>query len=684
MNKPESKVLSLLREGDMLRFVFTPDAVRGMDIHLEGAVSPDGDRRMQDRMEIAVRELRGEGYLFGNGCRPSNLSAGRRSRGHKTKPRWLEIRPVAREFSSIRQGSVGFDTVSTAHEVRGVYFPTVLSNPETSLSDSIASLVQNMSPIQRFEIDFTRTSLPADTESLLQELLTMRKSVRHVFGDENGSMGLPDAFFSLWLIQKTGWQVTARALILARRKSPLAALEMIGREIFHCECQILEKEPPDRDGDSLDLGCHFPQGWPFPALLPPPHSSDGIAVRRFHNLRLPNLPRQGMRIGTADEADVRLPDDARARHLYIVGATGTGKSTLLARMIREDMHSGKGVILLDPHGDLYNEMLDAVPEKRRKDVLWIDPSNPEACPALNILDIPQSGLKERHTELLISELVLGFKEMWDNTDAFGPMFDFYFRNAIRLLILQKTETCTLASFDRVFSERDFRKTLLAGCTCPVTVRFWEKMAEQAGGEASLANVAPYIASKVNPIVQGSFLSRLLTAPKDEVNLSKRINRSPIILVNLNKGMLGVQEARLLGVILMTKIMSAGLERSLIPRQRRKPVHIYVDEFQNFVSDSMASMLSEARKFGLRLHLANQTLAQLQAGHGRQNLLETILGNVGTLILFRLGVPDAERMQLFLEPFSRQEIQELANFHALVRMTTTEGPIRPFIMRTLSS
>ena len=135
---------------------------------------------------------------------------------------------------------------------------------------------------------------------------------------------------------------------------------------------------------------------------------------------------------------------------------------------------------------------------------------------------------------------------------------------------------------------------------------------------------------------------------------------------------------------MVQIMSAGLKRSVNPRQDRHPVNVYVDEFQDFVSDNMASMLSEARKFGLRLTLANQTLAQLRANRGRQDLLETVLGNVGNLIFFRLGVPDAERLTSFLEPFSRQDIQDLPNFHALVRLLTPEGPIRPLIMRTLKS
>jgi hypothetical protein len=189
---------------------------------------------------------------------------------------------------------------------------------------------------------------------------------------------------------------------------------------------------------------------------------------------------------------------------------------------------------------------------------------------------------------------------------------------------------------------------------------------------------------MSPLTQGAFLTCLLKQPRDEVRLADRINRNPIILVNLDKGVLGVQESRVLGVILMAQIMSAGLKRSLMSRKDRRPVNVYVDEFQNFVSDNVASMLSEARKFGLRLTLANQVLAQLKANTGRQDLLETVLGNVGNMILFRLGVPDAERLKSFIEPFSHQEMQELPNFHALVRLLTPEGPLRPLVMKTLKA
>jgi hypothetical protein len=186
---------------------------------------------------------------------------------------------------------------------------------------------------------------------------------------------------------------------------------------------------------------------------------------------------------------------------------------------------------------------------------------------------------------------------------------------------------------------------------------------------------------LNALTQGGFVAQLLGAERDEFRFAERMDRREIMLFNLNKGLIGTYESRLLGTILMMQIFAAGLKRSLRPPSERRPVNIYVDEFQNFVSDNVASMLSEARKFGLRLTLANQTLAQLRSSPGRQNLLDAVLGNVGNMVLFRLGVPDAELLEPFTAPFTPAEMQRLPNFHAFARVLTSEGPTEPVVMRT---
>ena len=234
----------------------------------------------------------------------------------------------------------------------------------------------------------------------------------------------------------------------------------------------------------------------------------------------------------------------------------------------------------------------------------------------------------------------------------------------------------------VMADDEFRQSLLKRCPEKSVVQFWKEVAERTTGDYRLANFIPYIASKLNSLVQAGFLADMLCSKRNDLRIGERMDRGQIILVNLNKGLLGSHESRLLGTILIMEIFAAGLARSAQPESKRRPVNVYVDEFQNFVSDNVAAMLSEARKFGLRLTLANQTLAQLNANPGRQNLLEAVLGNVGNMILFRLGVPDADRLRMFLAPFSPEEMQELPNFHALARLLTAEGPVRPLIMQTL--
>ncbi|MCB1101451.1 MAG: TraM recognition domain-containing protein [Kiritimatiellae bacterium] len=250
-----------------------------------------------------------------------------------------------------------------------------------------------------------------------------------------------------------------------------------------------------------------------------------------------------------------------------------------------------------------------------------------------------------------------------------------------LLMCQEGPSPALLVFDRVFTDRAFRRSLCETCTNPSVIAFGKENAEKVGGEASLANVTPYITCKVSPIIQSGFLAQVLGAPRDLLQLDRRLDERGIILVNLNKGMLGARCSRLLGSMLTMQLFAAGLKRSLRRRDRRPPVNVYIDEFQNFVSDNIAEMFSEARKFGLRLHVANQHLGQLQ-DRSSSRVLDAILGNVGNMILFRLGVPDSGRLEEFSDPFTARQMQELPNYHALTRLLTPEGPIRPFVMKTL--
>ena len=687
ITNPEGRILSILRPGEMVRFVLVPDKERKIDFGIEGAsTSEEGNALMAERLSLVLSEMRTCGYAFGRPTRklPAVKMPETGRRRSRRSSAWVEIRPQSLAAVPSQIGPSGFTTPAPDDPPkRTLRVPDLPPSLAGRTLESPAALVAALPQVERFEIEFVRTDIPDTATKELEDSLRLQNVTQQAIAQIDQPT-LPQVFLAYWLWHRTGWKVTVRALLNADQPVPVAPLEMIGRDLFVSECDVIARNAGDDAGGALDLRNAFPRGWPFPPILPPPGAFDALTASRLHNMSLPELPRTGLKIGIAEGVDVRLPEQSRDRHTYIVGATGTGKSTLLERMVKEDMDRGEGVIVLDPHGDLIKEIIKAVPKTRKGDLLIIDPTRENCRPGLNILDVQDGQLRKRHTELLVGELIQCFREMWDVPEAFGPMFEVYFRNAIQLMTLRSGEPLTVESFDRVFSDKEFRSGLVEECADSGTAAFWKNVAEKAGGECSLANITPYITCKMSPLTQGAFLTCLLKQPKDEVRLADRINSNPIILVNLDKGVLGVQESRVLGVILMAQIMSAGLKRSLMSRKDRRPVNVYVDEFQNFVSDNVASMLSEARKFGLRLTLANQILAQLKAKAGRQDLLETVLGNVGNMILFRLGVPDAERLKSFIEPFSHQDMQELPNFHALVRLLTPEGPVRPLIMKTLKA
>lgn len=694
MNPIESRMLSVLRPGEMIRFILRPNTGRGIEFEIEGAAADGGPGLLVERIELLLAAMRDRGYLFSPVAETGGekrRAAGRRCNGatEKTAPRWVRIQPRS-TVVSLRDGSgLGFDAGSKRHQRTGteIRIPDFPVSLEPSLFECPASLIADRPEIEALEIDIIRWDLPQGCVETLGRALEA-----HEVAARAGDCGLSDVpsvsqlFLALWLSERSGWQIRSRALLRPRwKKIPTGILELIGRDIFGCECEVSALEGGgEACAGGIDLSSSFPKGWSLPAILPSPRLFDALAADRLHNIRLPQLPNNGQVIGLAEGEEVRMPAETRDRHTYIVGATGTGKSTLLLRLIRHDLEAGESVVLLDPHGDLYQDVLGAIPDHRKADVITIDPTSILPPLGLNVLDFPQDLFFRRRAEILVGELIRFFQENWNCPEAFGPMFEIYFRNTLLLMIYQQAETLTLLDFERVLTEKKFRGQLLVSCPEVSVRRFWTDIAEKAGGEAALANVVPYITSKVSPLTQGAFLSQLFGKEKDEVRLDERMNGNGIVLVNLNKGCLGPAESRLLGTLLTMQIFAAGLKRSLLPPDRRSPVNVYIDEFQNFVSDNAASMLSEARKFGLRMHLANQTLAQLKGGHGRQDLLETVLGNVGNMILFRLGVPDAERLSLFLEPFTRHQMQELPNYHALARILTPEGPVPPVVMRTLAA
>jgi hypothetical protein len=263
----------------------------------------------------------------------------------------------------------------------------------------------------------------------------------------------------------------------------------------------------------------------------------------------------------------------------------------------------------------------------------------------------------------------------------GPMFEQYFRGALQLILADPSTTGTLVDMPAIFERKPFRDALIKKCEPSLLSDFW-KMAERTGGEATLANIAPYIVSKINSFVHNALLRPIIGQPRSTIDFRAIMDSRRILLVNLSRGALGELDMRLLGMVVLTKLMCAAMSRLNVAASRRRAFMVYVDEFQNFTTGATASLLSESRKFGLCLTLANQNLAQLSVSKGSENIEHSVLGNVGSMALFRLGAPDAEKLAIYTRPhFGPAELQALPNFHAAARLLTPTGPTEAFVFQT---
>lgn len=390
----------------------------------------------------------------------------------------------------------------------------------------------------------------------------------------------------------------------------------------------------------------------------------------------PNLPTNGVLIGYSrfrgEIKEVRLKEEDRRRHLYIIGQTGTGKSNFLANMIIDDIRAGKGVAVIDPHGDLVEDVLSVIPDQRRDDVILFDPGNLERPIGLNMLEYDFDKPEEKTS--IVNEMLQIFDKLYDLKTTGGPMFEQYMRNALLLLMEDApNEPATLMEVPRVFSDSDFRKRKLARISNPVVQDFWEKEAIRAGGEAALENITPYITSKFNNFTANDYMRPIVGQVKSAFNFRNVMDEGKILLVNLSKGRIGDLNAGLLGMIFVGKILMASLSRVDIPQEERKDFYLYVDEFQNFTTDSIAVILSEARKYRLNLIIAHQFIAQLT-----EKIRDSVFGNVGSIVSFRVGPQDAEFLEKVFAPvFSVQDLTNIDNFNAYVRLLIDGETSKPF-------
>lgn len=362
-----------------------------------------------------------------------------------------------------------------------------------------------------------------------------------------------------------------------------------------------------------------------------------------------------------------LPAD-RLRHLWIIGKTGSGKSTLLASLLAQDLRAGMGVALLDPHGDLVDEVLPHVPDARTNEVLLFDPSDRDFPVSFNVFRQGRRFHADR--ALLAAELIAVFKKFW--TDSWGPRLEHVLRNAI-LAVLESTRA-TLLFLYRFLTDEQLREKLVPGILDPVVRQFWTEEFPRYGARLQAEALAPVLnklgAFVANPIVRG-----IVGQERSRVDLGELMNRRGILLAPLATGRIGEDASHLLGALLLTSLQLAAMERGT---GHRPPFIVYVDEFQHFVTGSIAAMLSEARKFGLGLVLAHQYLGQLP-----EAIQGAVLGNIGSAVLFRVGAGDALTLEAeFSPPFTAYDLQNLPRYHAVVKLLARGETLAPFSARTL--
>ena len=394
------------------------------------------------------------------------------------------------------------------------------------------------------------------------------------------------------------------------------------------------------------------------------------------------IPTEGTLLGVNTHRnvsrDIYISPDDRLRHFYIIGQTGTGKTTLMKNMIIQDIQAGAGVCLIDPHGTDIDDVVAAIPPERLDDLVYFDPSRQDRVVGLNMLEYDET--KPEQKTFVVNELFSIFQKLYSsNPEAMGPMFEQYFRNATLLVMEDPDSGNTLMDISRVMSDAPYRRYKLERAKNPVVVQFWKKIATQAGGEASLENIVPYIVSKFDVFTANDYIRPIIGQQKSSFNFRKMMDERKIFLVNLSKGRLGDINANLIGMIIVGKLLMAALSRVDDASKNFPPFYLHMDEFQNISTDSISAILSEARKYKLGLTMAHQFMAQLDPA-----IKDAVFGNVGSVAAFRVGSEDGHVLeQQFGPTFSAQDLLNVPNRNAYVRILANGTPTKPFSIKTVA-
>ncbi len=392
-----------------------------------------------------------------------------------------------------------------------------------------------------------------------------------------------------------------------------------------------------------------------------------------------NMPKDGISLGWNEfrgiETVVKIKRGDRRRHLYTIGRSGTGKSQFMEQMAIQDIQNGDGVCIVDPHGDFVDHVLPHIPPERADDVIIFDPSDVARPVGLNMLEAGSTDQKD----MAAQEMVSIFYELF-GAEMIGPMFEHQMRNVMLTLMSDDENTGTIAEIPRMFSDADFQKKWVKKVTDPVIRAFWEKeMAKTSDFHKS--EMLGYLVSKVGRFVENEMMRNIIGQTHSSFNFRDVMDKKKILLINLSKGKTGDVNARLLGLIVVSKLTMAALSRADTPEEDRHDFYLYIDEFQNFITESISTILSEARKYKLNLIIAHQYMGQLSP-KGDTKIRDAVLGNAGTIATFRIGVEDAEILEKEFAPtFNAFDLVNVEKYTAYIKLLIDNTGSKPFNMHT---
>ena len=394
-----------------------------------------------------------------------------------------------------------------------------------------------------------------------------------------------------------------------------------------------------------------------------------------------NMPTEGITLGRSiyrgEETIVKMKRADRRRHLYTIGKSGSGKSVFIQNLAVQDVINGEGVCVIDPHGDFVEYVLQHVPKERVDDVIYFNPSDIERPIGLNMLEVKSEEQKDFATQEMISI----FYKMVTDPSMIGPMFEHNMRNVMLTLMSDLEAPGTIAEIPRMFSDDTFVAQWKKKLKDPVVLAFWDKeMAKTSDFHKS--EMLGYLISKVGRFVENEMVRNIIGQSRSGFNFREVMDQKKILLVNLAKGLVGEINANLLGMIIVSKLQMAALERAALPEEQRHDFFLYIDEFQNFITDSIATILSEARKYRLELIIAHQYMKQLEDNKGKTTVRDAVLGNAGTLVSFRIGVEDAEILSKEYAPvFSAYDLINVEQYTAYIKLLIDNTAAKPFNMMT---